>query len=114
MQFLKTLFWVVLAVIAAVFAFNNWHAVTIYLWGGVQVDAKLPVLLGLAFALGLLPMFVLHRATRWRLRRRLESAERALAEVRAPLREAVPAAVPLPDAPATPPTPLPPAFTAQP
>ena len=82
MQFLRTLFWVVLAVVAAAFAFNNWTQVTVTLWGGLRADAKLPALLLIAFLIGLLPMFVVHRATRWTLRRRLDSAERSLAELR--------------------------------
>jgi uncharacterized integral membrane protein len=83
MQFLRTLFWVVLAVVAVIFAANNWTQVTINLWGGLQADAKLPVLLLAAFLIGLVPMYLLHRATRWSLRRRLDSAERSLAELRA-------------------------------
>lgn len=83
MQFLRTLFWVVLAVVAVIFAVNNWTQVTISLWGGLQADAKLPVLLLAAFLIGLVPMYLLHRATRWSLRRRLDSAERSLAELRA-------------------------------
>ena len=79
MQFLRTLFWVIVAVIVVIFSVRNWTAVTIHLWGGIEADVKLPVMLFAAFLVGLLPMFVLHRATRWRLRRRLENAERALA-----------------------------------
>jgi uncharacterized integral membrane protein len=82
MQFLKTLFWVVLAVVAVIFAMRNWSPVTVNLWAGLQIDAKLPVLIFGAFALGFLPTFLFHRATRWRLRRRLESHERALADLR--------------------------------
>ncbi|WOK37115.1 lipopolysaccharide assembly protein LapA domain-containing protein [Sphingomonas sp. C3-2] len=83
MQFLRTIFWVILAVMAVIFAVGNWHAVTINLWGDVQVDSKLPVLLFGAFLLGLVPTLILYRATRWRLKRRLEIAERALADARA-------------------------------
>jgi len=82
MQFLRTLFWVVLAVVAVIFAFNNWTQVSVNLWGGLSADAKLPVLLLVAFLIGLLPMFILHRATRWNLKRRLDNAERALAVLR--------------------------------
>lgn len=82
MQFLKTLFWVVLAVVAMIFAMRNWTPVTISLWGGLLVDAKLPVLVFGAFAAGFLPMFAYHRAAHWRLRRRLDSHERALADMR--------------------------------
>jgi uncharacterized membrane protein YciS (DUF1049 family) len=83
MQFLKTLFWVVLAVIAAVFSLKNWSPpVKINLWGDLQADVRLPFLLGITFLVGFLPSFILHRATRWRLRRRLETAERSLADAR--------------------------------
>jgi putative membrane protein len=79
MQFLRTLFWVVVAVIAVIFSVRNWTPVTIHLWGGIDADVKLPVMLAAAFALGLVPMFIVYRATRWRLKRRLETVERALA-----------------------------------
>lgn len=82
MQFLRTIFWVMLAVVAVVFSLGNWTPVTLELWGNVQVDSKLPVLLIGAFLLGLLPMLIIHRASRWRLRKRLETAERALNEIR--------------------------------
>lgn len=83
MQFLKTLFWVILAVLAVIFSFANWTPVTINLWGSVQVDSRLPFVLLIAFLIGFLPMLALYRATRWRLRRRAEAAERTLADIRA-------------------------------
>ncbi|MDT9597869.1 LapA family protein [Sphingosinicella rhizophila] len=76
MQFLKTLFWVVLAVMLVLFATRNWNAVTINLWGGMQADVKLPVLVFAAFLLGFLPMLIIHRARLWSLKRRMEPAER--------------------------------------
>ena len=82
MQFLKTLFWVVLAVVAVVFAMRNWTPVQVSLWGGLVVEAKLPVIVFGAFLLGFLPTFGWHRASRWRLQRRIESHERALADIR--------------------------------
>ena len=82
MNFLKTLFWVVVAIVAVIFSTNNWSPVTLNLWGGLQADVKLPVLLLLVFLLGLLPTFIWHHAKRWQLKRRLTSAERALADVR--------------------------------
>ncbi|HWL47448.1 MAG TPA: hypothetical protein VNQ31_07000 [Sphingomonadaceae bacterium] len=83
MQFLRTLFWVVVAVVAVVFSYNNWKVVHLNLWGGLVADVNLPLLIFGAFLLGLLPPYILHRATRWSLRRRIETAERALAEARA-------------------------------
>lgn len=76
MQFLKTLFWVALAVIVVLFASVNWTAVTIHLWGGLEADVKLPALVFAAFLLGFLPMLIVHRARLWTLNRRLEAHER--------------------------------------
>jgi lipopolysaccharide assembly protein A len=82
MQFLKTILWVVLAVVMVIFALNNWTPITVNLWNGLQLDTQLPVLMVLAFLLGLIPYFILHRATRWSLSRKLTNAERSLAEYR--------------------------------
>lgn len=71
MQFLKTLFWVVLAVFVAIIARNNWTDVTINLWGTLQADIKLPLLVGIAVLIGFLPTFLILRARLWSARRRL-------------------------------------------
>src|SRR5512139_901734 len=76
MQFLKTLFWVALAVVLVLFARANWQPVTLELWGGLEADIKLPVLVFGAFLIGFLPTFLLYRARLWSLRRRLETHER--------------------------------------
>jgi uncharacterized integral membrane protein len=81
MQFLKTLFWVALAIIVVLFSITNWTAVTLQLWGGLEVDVKLPVLLIAAFLLGLLPMLIVHRARLWSMNRRLEAQARQSAAV---------------------------------
>lgn len=83
MQFLRTVFWVVLAVVGVIFSFNNWQIVSIKLWGDIIVDTPLPILLFVVFMLGLLPILILHRATRWSLNRKLEAANRNLSETRA-------------------------------
>ena len=82
MQFLKTLFWVVLAVFLAILASRNWHDVTMNLWGDIQADIKLPILIGLVFLLGWLPTYLIHRARLWRVRSRLDSFERQQAAAR--------------------------------
>ncbi len=91
MQFLKTLFWVLIAVAAMLFSNANWITVPVELWHTATVDAKLPALLLVAFLLGLLPTMLLHRATRWSLRRKLNAMERALADVTTPTPETKPA-----------------------
>ena len=45
MQFLKTLLWVLVAVVVALFASRNWVPVTLSLWGDIQADIKVPLLL---------------------------------------------------------------------
>ena len=84
MQFLKTLFWVVIAVFLAILASRNWHDVTMNLWGDIQADIKLPVLIGLVFLLGWLPTYLIHRARLWRAKSRLDSFERQQAIARMP------------------------------
>ena len=76
MQFLKTLFWVALAIVLVLFANANWTAVTIKLWGGLEADVKLPVLVLASFLLGFLPTFIFYRARLWTMRRRVEAHER--------------------------------------
>ncbi len=79
MHFLKTLFWVLVAVIVALFASRNWSDVTLNLWGDIQADIKIPVLLLVIFLLGFLPTWLLMRTRLWSYRRRLDSFERSRA-----------------------------------
>lgn len=69
MSFLKTLFWIVVAVTVALFCFNNWTIVAINLWNGMILETKLPLLLGFFFLIGLLPPLLLYQAARYRLKR---------------------------------------------
>ena len=76
MNFLRTLFWVVVAVSLAIFATRNWNDVTINLWGNLQADVKLPMLLLVVFLIGFLPPFFILRGRIWGLKRKLAVAER--------------------------------------
>ena len=76
MQFLKTLLWVLVAVVVALFASRNWVPVTLALWGDIQADIKLPALLLLVFLAGFLPTWLTMRAKMWTLTRRIEAMER--------------------------------------
>ena len=76
MHFLKTLFWVLIAVIVALFASRNWTDVTLSLWGDIEADVKLPVLLLFVFLIGFLPTWLILRARIWGHRRRIEAMER--------------------------------------
>ncbi|MDQ3145072.1 MAG: hypothetical protein M3Q57_09395 [Pseudomonadota bacterium] len=89
MQFLKTLFWMVLAVSVAIFASRNWRDVTIDLWGPIQADIKLPLLLGLMLLLGWLPTWLVMRGRLWQAKRKLLLLEQPATPV-----EPVPAPLP--------------------
>ena len=76
MRFLKTLFWIVIAVLVTLFAAQNWRDVTIDLWGNLQADVKIPVLLLIVFLIGFLPTLLIYRARLWRLENRLAVPQR--------------------------------------
>ncbi len=99
MQFLRTIFWVVIAVLLVVFSISNWTDVDINLWSGLVLATKLPVAIFVAFLLGLVPYFLLHRATKWSLQRKLMQVERQLGEMRSmidpkPVETPAPGAIP--------------------
>lgn len=92
MQFIKTLFWVILAVILVVFAVNNWSPTSVLIWQDVRIDTKLPVLVIGAFLLGFVPLWIVHRTARWRMTRRIKSLEAAARPAPAPSPAPAPAA----------------------
>lgn len=69
MRFLRLLFLLFVALLAILFLGRNWSDVTVDLWGNMQADIKLPLLLVIAFLLGYLPCSILWRTRMWRLRR---------------------------------------------
>lgn len=104
MQFLKILFWCLLAFVAALFTFGNWFSVPVRLGGGLVADTNLPFLLLVTFLAGLLPTLAWQHTVRWRLRSRLATAERTIAELRTtPAPAPTPVNVAAPALPETPP-----------
>ena len=89
MRFLSTLFWVLLAVIVALFASRNWNDVTLNLWGDIQAEVKIPILILITFLLAFLPTWIVMRTRLWSHRRRLDAIERqqASAPVATPVEE---------------------------
>jgi uncharacterized integral membrane protein len=77
MQFLKTLFWVLVAVVVVLFSVRNWTSVPINLWGDIQADIKIPILLLFVFLLGFLPTWLLMRTRIWSHRRKVDALERS-------------------------------------
>ncbi len=77
MNFLKTVFWVLVAVLVTFFCYRNWAPVTLNLWGDIQADIKIPILLLLFFLIGFVPTWLLMRTRVWSYRRRIEALERS-------------------------------------
>ncbi len=98
MQFLKTLFWVVVSAALVLFSVYNWVPVTLNLWSGLQADVKLPVLVGGAFLLGFLPTCFIYRGRLWALRRRYERPERTVGNQPTNIAPPAPAPAPVPAA----------------
>ena len=69
MRFLRLLFWSFVGLLALMFLVRNWTDVTVDLWGNLQADVKLPLLLVVAFLLGWLPTAVGWRVRLWRIKR---------------------------------------------
>lgn len=82
MQFLRTVFWVAVAIIGVLFSVANWGPVRVNLWSPIYLDIQLPILLLIVFLIGLIPPWLLHRITRWNLNRKLDAANRSLSETR--------------------------------
>jgi lipopolysaccharide assembly protein A len=83
MKFLRTLFWVTMLIVIALFSVRNWDTyVPVRLWDDPIFWFRLPVLALGAILVGFLPYYLIHKATRWSMGRKLERTERQLAEVR--------------------------------
>jgi uncharacterized integral membrane protein len=76
MRFLATVFWALIAVVVALFSYRNWTDVTLNLWGDIQADIKVPLLLLVFFLLGFIPTWMVTRAKIWSYRRRVDALER--------------------------------------
>lgn len=84
MRMLRTIFWIVVVAVLAAFTAANWQPVEVRIWEGLLLETRLPVLVIMAFLLGLVPTWLLYRATRWRLTRRIASLETSLGAKAAP------------------------------
>jgi putative membrane protein len=103
MKIVRTIVWVLLLVALLIFSVNNWNPVEVKIWEGLVLETKIPALVVISFLIGLVPMWLLHRAARWNNERRiasLENAARASAMV-APVTSPAAVAEPLPEEPRT-------------
>ena len=83
MGILRTIIWVLLTAVLVIFSMANWIPVTVTIWPGQVLDTKLPVLILVSFLIGIVPLWIALRASRWTLNRRLDHSERQLSDLRA-------------------------------
>jgi lipopolysaccharide assembly protein A len=104
MQIVRTVLWVLLGIVLALFAVANWNPVEVRISQTLILETKLPVLVIGAFVAGLLPMWLVHRTASWRHRRRIATLEGNL--TRQPvIADAPPVASPMEPAPTPGPAP---------
>ena len=101
MQIVRTIVWVLLFVVLLIFSINNWSPVEVKIWEGLVLETKIPALVVIAFLLGLVPMWLMHRVSQWHYKRRVGSLESAAARaaVLAAPPVATPSTEPLPEEP---------------
>jgi lipopolysaccharide assembly protein A len=108
MQAIRTIIWVICAVVITLFAVANFDPVSVFIWPGAKADTYLTVVILASFLLGFLPPFVFNLVNRWRLTRKIQQQEDTINLLRTPAPSPAPVAVaPAPTpAPAPAPTPL--------
>lgn len=84
MQIVRTIVWVLLLFALLAFSFFNWKPVEVQIWSNLVLETRLPALVVVAFLLGLVPMWLVHRASKWQMRRRMTALETATARLSTP------------------------------
>ncbi len=84
MQIIRTIVWVLVVVALGLFSLNNWNPVEIKIWDSLILETKLPALVMASFLLGLAPMWLLAKAGKWRMSRRINALENSVRANAAP------------------------------
>ena len=94
MQIVRTIGWVLLLFSLLAFSFFNWKPVEVQIWSNLVLETKLPALVVVSFLLGLVPMWLVHRASKWRATRRINALETATNRLATPAPAPAAAAAP--------------------
>jgi len=82
LQIVRTLAWVVITAALVAFIAMNWHRAPVNIWpladGYLYFNWPVGVIALVFFLLGLTPMWLLHRAGRWRWQRRVSALENSV------------------------------------
>jgi uncharacterized integral membrane protein len=84
MNIIRTLVWVAITALLVAFVAMNWDKAPVNFWpidnGYLHFDWPVGFIALVFFGLGLLPMWLLHRALRWRLARKINTLESSIAQ----------------------------------
>ena len=79
MQVIRTIVWIAVTALLVAFIAMNWERAPVNIWpleaGYLHFEWPVGVIALIFFLLGLLPMWLLHRAGRWRWTRRMSALE---------------------------------------
>ena len=79
MLIVRTVIWVLALVALIAFSLANWEReLTVTVWPGILMDTNVPKLVIVVYLLGLIPMWLVARASRWRKERRIQTLEAQL------------------------------------
>lgn len=79
MQIIRTVIWIAITALLVMFIAMNWERAPVNFWpletGYLHFEWPVGIIALVFFLLGLLPMWLLHRAEKWRLNRRISMLE---------------------------------------
>ena len=82
MQIIRTLVWVVITAALVAFIAMNWTRAPVNIWpletGYLAFEWPVGVIALVFFLLGLVPMYLLHRAGQWRANRRISALQNSV------------------------------------
>ena len=82
MQIIRTLVWIAITAVLVAFIAMNWQRAAVNIWpletGFLHLEWPVGVIALVFFLLGLMPMWLLHRAGKWRWQRRVNALEHSM------------------------------------
>lgn len=82
MQNIRTLIWVLFAVLLTLFAVINSQRVEVTVWPGTVAELPLSILIIAVFLIGFLPPYLVNLGNRWRLQRKIKQQDDTIAMLR--------------------------------
>jgi lipopolysaccharide assembly protein A len=81
MQLIRTIVWILITAVLVAFVAMNWNKVPVLIWPGepgLQIEWPVGLIAFVSYLLGFLPMWLLSKAGKWRLNRRISSLENSV------------------------------------